>query len=415
VNAAILGLSDSAARRIDEENEAAWKQWENQCDFEERLHFGAMQFLAKLEVLRSGEVVAVRRMSDRTARGVPYLTSWLMVDPERMERPTDQPEETCRGGVEVGANGQPVAYWILREHPNDVGMCRWRSQKSDDYVRIPAYDADGFPNVLHIYHKERVGQNRGRPILAPVIQRIRDLSGYQEAEWIAARAAACIARIVTTPDPSSMHTANSTEGADGARYEEMRPGQTMYLAPGQQFESFTPTRPSGAYDAFIRSALQEIATAFNIPVQVLVNDWSDMSFAGGRLALLQAWKLFRYNQEHDKRRLCNPVWQCLIYERWLRGEINAPAFLAQRQLWSHVDWQGPTYEYLDPQKEATADIRLVKANLLSKRRVFERRGEDYDEETAEIAREAALEDELGIRQHDDNKQVPFYDNQTTDE
>ena len=55
------------------------------------------------------------------------------------------------------------------------------------WQRVEAYGAEtGRRNVLHIIDRERIGQRRGVPMLAPVLEAIKQLGRYTDAEIMAA-------------------------------------------------------------------------------------------------------------------------------------------------------------------------------------------------------------------------------------
>jgi lambda family phage portal protein len=98
-----------------------------------------------------------------------------------------------RMGVEINEWGRPVAYHFLRTHPGDyqfIGTAAVVKRRQ----RIPAKD------VIHLYSIERPGQTRGVTGFASAIMRLRNLSGYEEAEIVAARASSAMMAFVRTPD-----------------------------------------------------------------------------------------------------------------------------------------------------------------------------------------------------------------------
>ena len=55
------------------------------------------------------------------------------------------------------------------------------------WTRVEAWGAKtGRRNVLHIMNRERIGQRRGVPFLAPVIEALKQLGRYTDAELVAA-------------------------------------------------------------------------------------------------------------------------------------------------------------------------------------------------------------------------------------
>lgn len=56
-----------------------------------------------------------------------------------------------------------------------------------EWVRVPAYSAaSGRRNVIHIMSRERIDQRRGVPFLATVIEALKQLGRYTDAELVAA-------------------------------------------------------------------------------------------------------------------------------------------------------------------------------------------------------------------------------------
>ena len=84
-------------------------------------------------------------------------------------------------GVEVDDSGKIVAYHICSTYPNST----LRAEKK--WTRVKAFgDKTGSPNVLMVYETERAEQYRGVPYLAPVIEALKQLTRYSEAEMMAA-------------------------------------------------------------------------------------------------------------------------------------------------------------------------------------------------------------------------------------
>src|SRR6185437_1354099 len=86
----------------------------------------------------------------------------------------------CAGGVQLDTLRAPEGYWLRRSHPGAV------NQISFTWDFFPAFGAKtGRRQVLHLYDKLRPGQTRGVPYLAPVIETLKMLGRYMEAEVMA--------------------------------------------------------------------------------------------------------------------------------------------------------------------------------------------------------------------------------------
>lgn len=76
-----------------------------------------------------------------------------------------------------------MAYWVANRVPFDLSdpaaVLKWQ--------RVEAFGKlSGRPNILQISHEERPEQYRGVPILAPVIEVLKQVSRYTNAELTAA-------------------------------------------------------------------------------------------------------------------------------------------------------------------------------------------------------------------------------------
>ena len=82
-------------------------------------------------------------------------------------------------GVEIDNQGGVVAYWIASKVPYDP------TNMADNitWQRVQAFGRrTGRPLVLQISHEERPEQYRGVPFLAPVIEELKQISRYTNAE-----------------------------------------------------------------------------------------------------------------------------------------------------------------------------------------------------------------------------------------
>ena len=78
-----------------------------------------------------------------------------------------------------------TAYWICNRHP--LGSNSAVDAAGLTWQRVEAYgDTTGRRNVLHIMSRERIGQRRGVPLLAPVLESLKQLGRYTDAEITAA-------------------------------------------------------------------------------------------------------------------------------------------------------------------------------------------------------------------------------------
>ena len=73
-----------------------------------------------------------------------------------------------------------------------------------EWTARDAFSPSGRRNVLHLYRKKRPGQTRGVPYLSGIIEIVKQLGEYTQAEVDAAVNAAFYTVFVTTPDGSGL-------------------------------------------------------------------------------------------------------------------------------------------------------------------------------------------------------------------
>src|SRR5699024_3164335 len=113
-------------------------------------------------------------------------------------------------GVEVDKFGAPVKYYIAKKHPGSTSVLI----KKDVQPVAVFGNKSGRRNILHIYQDlERIGQRRGAPLLSPVIETLKHMTRYTEAELIALVVAGMFTVFVKAPSPEQP-LANSTPVAD---------------------------------------------------------------------------------------------------------------------------------------------------------------------------------------------------------
>jgi lambda family phage portal protein len=244
--------------------------------------------------------------------------------------------------------------------------------------------------VLHHFRRLRPGPPRGIPWFAPVIQILKDLGRYSEAEIVAAVTSACFVMQSTSSDDGGDDDSEG-DGTDRLRY--VNPGLMANLAQGEQLTSINPNRPNVAFDPFVQAMMRQVGVALELPYEVLIKHFT-ASYSAARAALLEAWKTYRTRRAWLTQSLNQPV-----YERWLieavaknRLPVNIPiGDPALFRAWATAEWIGPSMGQIDELKEAQAAKLRVDEEFSTR-----------DEETARLTggdwrqkhRQRALEESL---------------------
>jgi len=311
----VLGVSDEQTAQFQKDAERVWKKWTPHADAGNRMDFYEIQHLIDRQILENGEALIMPLMLDDPER--PYSLALQVIESDRLDTPSGmRGDRSIRSGVRIGDKGEPVSYFIQKTHPGDI---RFSKQGERVFTEIPAKNEYGRKNVFHLYYVQRSGQTRGVPFFAPVLNYFKDLGEYAEAELVAARIAACFSLFITSDASMDVSTGGGYERNSAGQFvESLEPGMIKHLMPGESITSFNPQRPGATFEPFVDRILKAISAALGLPYELVAKDFSKTNYSSARAALLEARRYFKMRQEWLARKLCQPVWEMVLEEAYLR-------------------------------------------------------------------------------------------------
>lgn len=351
----------------------AWKDWADstQCDAAGQLTFPGIQNQVVRSLVTDGEVF-LRKRPRRIEDGLAIPLQLQVLEADYLDTAKDV-QTSIRGGpivqgVEHDLLGRRTAYWMFPSHPGSS----WSTGVS---VPVPASE------ILHIYALDRPGQVRGVSWFAAGIMPLKDLDGFEDAELMRQKIAACFAAFVVDIDGTAAplgETENEDEGV-----ERFEPGMVHQLPPGRdvRFGVPPPTTESG----FTTRQLRKVAQALGVTYEDLTGDYSFSNFSAARMARVEHW-LGVWNRQWNLMipRLCAPVWGWAMGAAELAGVVRAAP---------KAEWTAPPMPMIEPEKEGLAYQRLVRNGVMTPSEVVRERGGDpathwraYAEDMAELDR-----------------------------
>ncbi len=338
------------------------------CDAQRMNNFYELQQLAFLSWLMSGDCMALLPMMPRT--GMPYDLRVKIIEADRVCTPYDAitTDDKIINGVEINGMGEVVAYHIADKHPHSS------TASINKWSRIPKFGAaSGRINVIHLMESERPEQRRGVPVLAPVIESLKQLARYSEAELMAAVINGMYSVFVTTETGQGDNTFSPLDPEDMVDEEddstiELGSGTVHFLGENEKIQESNPGRPNPNYDGFVTSICRQIGAALEIPYELLLKNFTS-SYSASRGALLEAWKMFKMRRDWLSNGFCQPIYEEFLAEGIAKGRIYAPGFFTDpmaRKAYCGAEWNGPSQGQLDPLKEVNAAEKRV-ANGFSTR------------------------------------------------
>lgn len=410
IDADFLGMTLEQAAEWQRNAEREFELWAESkfCDATRVNNFYELQQVACMSWLMNGDACVLLEY-EKPTKSLPYGFRIHLIESDRVSTPhstgnnvylyATDPNTKNRifNGVEVDDNNKVVAYHICSTYPNS------NLYTHKEWKRVEAFGKKtGIPNVLMIYETERPEQYRGVPYLAPVIESLKQLTRYSEAEMMAA----VINGFFTVFVKSSVN-GESKEFAgivddrvtDDDRNYEIGPGVVNILAPGEEIEIADAKRPSTNFDVFITSLAKYIGAALEIPVEILIKNFSS-SYSAARAALLEAWKAFRMKRAWLANDFCQPAYEIFLTEAIATGRIKAPGFFLDpliRMAYCGAQWNGPAQGMIDPVKEVSAAEKRIDIGVSTRQReTIEMTGGDFDSNVMQLAREKQLMKAAGL-------------------
>lgn len=367
-DAAFLGLDETKAKAWADQVQREWALWcdEVSCDITRTQNFYGLQSLVFRSVLESGDCFVIPTMA---GQGGPYKLALQVIEADRVCNPNFSADTaTLVQGVEMDANGAPVAYHVANQHPGA------RRRTGMSWTRIPAFSDSGRRNVLHLFDRRRPGQTRGVPYLAAVIEPLKQLKRYSDAEISAAVISAAFAVFVKM-DPEGFESIFS-EDERGAYMASVAgqgwnssiptasmdsPGKAINLLPGESIEAPDLGRPNAQFDPFFMAVCKQIGVGLELPVEVVLKCFNS-SYSASRAALLDAWRFYRVRRDWLVTAFCQPIRMAWLEEAVARNRVRAPGFFADpiyARAWGHAVWTGDGPGSIDPLKEADAAEKRI--------------------------------------------------------
>lgn len=354
LNRNLLNLTEEEATQIQDSIQTLWELWANttECDITRQSNFYQLQSLAILTQLVDGECFVL--LPYRNARNKDLFELKIQfIDNMRCAQPyvTDS-KANIKNGVEISEDGEPVAYWFYNSNNSLISK------------RISVFSKSGRRNILVLMEKERIGQRRGVPVLAPVIETLAQITKYTNAELMNAVVSSMFTVFITNDKDDNPLNSIFEKTPDEQGNYELGSGTVVNLQPGQKIEQANSGRPNSNFEVFLFAMAKQVGTALEIPVEVLLASFN-ASYSASRAALEEVWKTYKMRRSWLIANFCQPVFEEWLDEAVAKGYLNLPGYenILFRKCYQQAEWYGETQAQLDPLKEAKAAQLRIEAGI----------------------------------------------------
>lgn len=311
------------------------------------------------------------------------------IEAHRCRTPRNTKRNVVHGVLLDPLTRKRIEYWFTRD---DVEPMR-AVQAVNEITAVPARDADGNRTVFHVHLIRRSSQTRGISAFAPIMDAIGMHGDIQFAKLVQQQMVSMFA-IIRNRSADGVYGANPAMGAsddetlsDGTTrtVTELAPGMELTSQPGETITGFSANVPNSEYFDHVKMILGLIAINLGLPRQIFLLDPSDTNFSSWRGAVDQARYGFRRMQRRMIERFYCPIYRWKVREWSLRDpDVSAAAKRLGPSIAKHY-FIPPHWDYIDPTKDADADVTIIENRLNSRREQLARRGlevEDVDRDAA---------------------------------
>lgn len=394
-----LGMTEEEADKWETNVEREFTLWSESvnCDLQRMNNFYELQQLVFLSSLMNGDCFVTLPINKRV--GMPYDLRINLIEADRVCNPNNIKNKDISGGVEFNEHGELVAYHVLNKHP----LSNYLS-KTKKWIRVEAFGKlTGRPNILHVMEAERVAQRRGVPILAPVIESLKQLDRYSDAELMAAVVSGMYTIFIESKDNDTVPPFGEAIDEDLQIDEEdensyeLGNGSIIALGENETIKEANPGRPNANFDGFVIAICRQIGAALEIPYELLVKNFT-ASYSASRAALLEAWKMFKMRRSWLAADFCQPIYEEWLAEAVAKGRIYAPGFFNDpliRKAYCEAEWNGPTQGQIDPLKEVNAATKRVEEGFSTRaKETVELTGGDFYKNHRQRVKEEKMRKEI---------------------
>lgn len=380
---------DTGDPKLDADIKARWLDWTtdpDQCDLSAEHDFAQLQWLALRHSLVDGDIIPLPNADSGSIQ---------MVEAHRCRTPSNTTQNVVHGVLLDKNTRKRLQYWFTAD---DVNPMRPVTKVSGMH-QIDVRDEYQQRRVYHVYSPKRTTQTRGITAFAPIFDIAGMVDDIQFAKLVQQQMVTCFAIFVERqmgfkiPDQEgSVGNPSYDTHDDGSvrKLEGLGPGMMIKGHPGEKYTMDSPTVPNQEFFTHMRMMLQIIGINLGMPLILVLMDASETNFSGWRGAVDQAQQGWHHNQMMIYRRFVLPtyIWKLRDWSENDRSISRALSRKKSLRLFNHKP-QTPSWPYIEPLKDASADLMRTRNALISRRRQCAERGMDWNVLSSEIVEDNA--------------------------
>jgi lambda family phage portal protein len=182
----------------------------------------------------------------------------------------------------------------------------------------------------------------------------------------------------------------------GNRLMKMQPGMIFdNLLPGEEVGMIDSNRPNTMLEQFRNSQLRAVAAGTSTSFSSISKDYRG-TYSSQRQELVEQSVNYGVLREYFTERCVRPIWEKFVDMAVLSGQLEQAGEQINPRTLKKASFQGPVMPWIDPQKEANAEEKMVQAGFKSRAQVIRERGNNPQDVFKQIKQEREQETEAGI-------------------
>lgn len=375
--------------KLNKQIEAAWKRWKKarNCDVTGAQSFDEMIRMCVRRKKVDGGVLLVKRYTPKNDGFLPFKLQVFEVD--ELDETANAPKykgDTIVGGIEYNSWNRPKGYWF-RQY-DITGM------QEMDSVFVSADD------VIFYFTKTRPSQIREMSDMSPTISRIRDVNQYLEAVAVKERIQACFAVFFKPQSVAGMGFGRSgikTNDKDDGGYlgKTLSPGMMAELPAGEEPYSVNPTGQAQNAAEFVKLQQKMLAAGQGMSYEAVSRDMSETNYSSARQSAIEDERTFAAEQE-SLQDVLDEIYETFVISLALSGKVQMPGFWQDKEKYMNHSWIMPAKKWIDPVKEANANLTALKSGQKTFQTLCAEGGRDWKDVLDETSEAFKYAGKLGI-------------------
>jgi len=383
-DASILGLDDDQLSEWSENVERRFVMWgknPNLCDYKRERTIGAIERQAEMMAMISGDVLVILRQGSSGLPNIELVDAEHVVYPDKGNhlRAVHNRGNTVEHGVEIDKARRHVAFFV--------------KDKDGHIKRVPARGSRTKRRQawLHYSTERMIDDVRGMSLLALMMQSLKEVDRYRDAEQRSAVVNSTIAMWIEKGEDKmsslafgagatrhdSVTTQNDEHGRKDVEFSRTLPGVVMQeLQHGEKPTSYDTKRPNVNFAIFETAIISTVAWSNEIPPEILMLAFHQ-NYAASRGAVVEFKMYLDRKRTSIGEELLDPIYQDFLVAEVLNGDILAPGFLESTRdatmwatfgAWTSSDWSGAVKPNTDLLKDVKAYGLMIDKGLITKDR-----------------------------------------------